>query len=170
MLKQQVEGVLSKYEKQDTRGILKKIDEIIQSKAGKWDKGTNESGDNLSKVLLYEYATALENITGGRLRAIEVIEKLSNQMSRLRFGNFVKGEDDEITYGNDSVTSENYQRRCRDSKPPYRGSFGAHAIFDTTRYTTDLVLFDNTRKIARWNVAYRNKLIRFSRYSPYFFP
>lgn len=91
-------------------------------------------------MLLYEYATSIEKLSKGKLTAEFVIKKLAKQMGKLRFGDFRKGEDDEIQYGGNSVTSKEYEQETR-----IRSNFGAHSIVygKPNEILEGVVLFDD---------------------------
>lgn len=112
-----------KYKTENKNGLWTKIGEVIESKGGKWDKGVEGQDSDLTRLLIYEYATSLEAITGGKLTAEFVVEKLSNTLGTLRLGDFRQGQDDNIRYDNVPVTSDEYKRKCR-----INGRFGAHQV------------------------------------------
>lgn len=112
-----------KYKNEDKKGLWGKIGEVIESKDGRWDKGIDGENQELTQLLIYEYANSLEAITNGELKAEFVVEKLSATLGTIRIGDFKKGQDDKIKYDNKSVTSEEYKRLCR-----IDNHFGAHQV------------------------------------------
>ena len=121
--------------------LLKYIQEVVQvqNQIGKWDNGPKEN-NNLTEILIYEYATSLEKITKGKITSKLVIDKLAKQLGTLRYGDFQKGIDDNITYDNYSVTSITYKQNFR-----IKSKFGAHTIdyLDNNQEKSAIVLFDN---------------------------
>ena len=123
--KMNIDEILNQYRKEDSGHLIAYIQDIVEQKAreGEWDKGIDENSQNLTTMLLYEYATSIEKLTEGKMKSKDVIDKLAKQMGKLRFGDFRKGIDDIVKYDDMSVTSDEYQKKCRvDSK------FGAHAV------------------------------------------
>ena len=57
--------------------LLKYIQEVVQvqNQIGKWDNGPKEN-NNLTEILIYEYATSLEKITKGKITSQFVVDKL----------------------------------------------------------------------------------------------
>lgn len=127
--------------KSENKVLLKYIQEVVQvqSQIGKWDNGPKEN-NNLTEILIYEYATSLEKITKGKITSQFVVDKLTKQLGTLRYGDFQKGIDDNITYDNYSVTSITYKQNCR-----INSKFGAHTIdyLDDNQEKSAIVLFDN---------------------------
>ena len=127
--------------KSENKVLLKYIQEVVQvqNQIGKWDNGPKEN-NNLTEILIYEYATSLEKITKGKITSQFVVDKLTKQLGTLRYGDFQKGIDDNITYDNYSVTSITYKQNCR-----INSKFGAHTIdyLDDNQETSAIVLFDN---------------------------
>lgn len=136
-INEQIESVLSKYENLE---LLDYITQVIEQKNGSWENGIEDGPQNLTTMLLYEYATSIEKISKGKLTAEFVIKKLANQMGKLRFGDFRKGEDDEIKYGGNSVTSKEYQQMTR-----IKSNFGAHTVAygKSNEILEGVVLFDD---------------------------
>lgn len=132
-----------KYKTEDKNGLWTKIGEVIEAKGGKWDRGVEGQNSELTRLLIYEYATSLEAITGGSLSTEFVVDKLSSTLGTIRLGDFKKGQDDNIKYDNLSVTSEEYRRKCR-----IDGKFGAHQVDyeedGKTMYST--VMFDGSQE------------------------
>lgn len=118
-----INSILLKYENNGEKEILEYINDMISSKNGKWDLGINLGSQGLTKMLLYEYATAIENLSNGKLKSEFVIDKLANKMGTLRYGYFKKGQDDNIKYGENPVTSSEYTTQCR-----VEDKFGAHSV------------------------------------------
>ena len=79
--------LLPAYEKENPDLFLQ-IKERVEGEAN-WDKGINPETEGLTIMLLYEYSTAIETMTNGKISAVEVIDKLSSQMGTFRFGDFV---------------------------------------------------------------------------------
>ena len=61
-----ITSILEGYKRTDTKGLLPMIEKIIQLKNGKWDKGIEGQSQELTLMLIYEYATSLEKITNGK--------------------------------------------------------------------------------------------------------
>lgn len=116
-------NVLNEYKTNDTIGLFEKIQNIITCKEGKWDTGLPGQNQELTAMLLYEYATSIEKISKGKLSAEFVIDKLAQNMGTFRFGDFKSGQDDNILYDNQPVTSEEYKKYCR-----INSNFGAHQV------------------------------------------
>ncbi len=110
-IKTQVETKILEYEKQDTEGLLSYISDIIDSKGSRWERSVESEKCELTKMLIYEYVTSLEKLSGGRLSSKFLVDKLASRLHTLRYGSFRKGQDDEIMYGNRSVTSEEYNKK-----------------------------------------------------------
>ena len=119
----EIENTLSLYKSQDTRGLFEKISTVINEKNGKWDSGIESQNQELTAMLVYEYATSIEKISKGKLTAEFVIEKLAQNMGTFRYGDFKPGQDDNILYDNQPVTSEEYKKHCR-----INANFGAHQV------------------------------------------
>ena len=144
-----IDKIFDIYQKENsdlTEYIEKIVDE--RKEAGDWDLGIGGQSSNLLPMLMYEYASSIEKLTNGKLTAKYVVDKLSSQMGKFRIGDFKLGEDDNITYDNISVTSDEYKKRYRINK-----KFGAHAIEyndEQGKNKTLVVLFDN-RQVAFLN-------------------
>ena len=125
--------------------LFEYIGRLVDEKAreGKWDKGIDGSSEELTQMLIYEYATSLEKITKGKVSAKFVVDKLSSQMGKMRYGEYKKGLDEDVTYDNVPVTSKEYTEMCR-----VRSNFGAHAptYIEDGREKCAIVLFDNRQK------------------------
>ncbi|MDD2376644.1 MAG: hypothetical protein PHD15_02670 [Clostridia bacterium] len=144
-LSKKVNDTLLKYENTGKKEILEYINAIILSKNGKWDLGINESSQGLTKMLLCEYAMAIENLSNVQLKAKFVIDKLANQMGTLRYGDFKKKQDDNIKYDKNAVTSNKYTTQCR-----VESNFGAHTISyeENDKIQQDaVVLFDDKQTL-----------------------
>lgn len=115
--------LVEKYKNENRNGLWNKIGEVIESKAGKWDRGIEGQSPELTQMLIYEYATSLDAITKGKLSAEFVVEKLSRTLGTIRIGDFKEGQDDHILYDSIPVTSEEYKLKHRTGK-----GFGAHQV------------------------------------------
>ena len=139
-----IKSIVDSYRKDDSRDLIDKIKRIIKAQDGKWDLGIDESSKDLTAMLLYEYSTAIEKMTDGKISAEFVIRKLTNNMGTFRYGDFKRKEDDHITYGGMSVTSEAYKLHTR-----VENGFGAHQVDykdETGRPKFSVVLFDDKQK------------------------
>lgn len=145
---------IQKYKKENS-DLYKYIEDIVNKKAkeGIWDKGIDGESQDLTTMLLYEYASSLEKITDGNVSAKFVVDKLSREMGRFRFGDYKSKIDDVVTYDNISVTSDEYKKKCR-----IKTRFGAHAptYLDGTEEKTGIVLFDDTQKFIDENGKVKN--------------
>ncbi len=140
----EVDKIFDKYENENS-DLIEYIQKVIEEKqkAGDWDTGIKGQSDKLISVLMYEYASSIEKLTEGKYPAKQVIDKLHDQMGKFRIGDFKLGDDDDITYDDESVTSDEYKKNCRIDK-----KFGAHAIVYEDAQgesKTAVVLFDNTQ-------------------------
>lgn len=104
--------------------LIKYIQKTINEKnyTGDWDLGIDKS-DVLLSMLMYEYSLSIKKLTGEKITAEQVIDKLADQMGKFRLGDFKTGKDDNITYDGISVTTEEYKKKCR-----IAAKFGAHSI------------------------------------------
>lgn len=138
-----IKPIVEKYKTEDTKGLWDKIGKIIEEKEGKWDTGLDDSTSELTQMLVYEYATSLEAITEGKLTAEFVIDKLSKLMGTFRLGDFKQGQDDNIKYDQESVTSEAYKKHAR-----IDGNFGAHQVDyeEDGKKLFSVVMFDKTQQ------------------------
>ena len=139
-----IKDIVEKYKAEDPKlfeYIGRLVDEKVQQ--GKWDKGIDDESEDLTQMLIYEYATSLEKITKGKVSAKFVVDKLSSQMGKMRYGEYKKGLDEDVTYDNVPVTSREYTEMCR-----VRSNFGAHAptYMEDGREKCAIVLFDNRQK------------------------
>ena len=152
-INQEIEEKNHKYE-QENPELMADIKEIISQKGNKWDVGIDGGNPNLTAMLLYEYASGIEKATEGKVNARFVIRKIESALEILRFGDFKKGIDDEVTYGKIpdgvgerklSVTEEEYTKRVR-----IDSNFGAHAptyLDDNGDFKCALVLFDDRQTL-----------------------
>lgn len=141
-----IDELLNNYQKNDSEGLIEYINSIVEDKnqKGQWDNGINGQSDNLTTMLLYEYATSIEKLTKGKVTSKQVVDKLAKHLGKLRFGNFKKGVDDTVTYDGITVTSDEYKKRCRIDT-----HFGAHAptyIDKNGNMKTAIVLFDDKQE------------------------
>ena len=139
-----IKDIVEKYKAEDPK-LFEYIGRLVEEKAqeGKWDKGIDEESEDLTQMLIYEYATSLEKITKGKVSAKFVVDKLSKQMGKMRYGEYKKGLDEDVTYDNVPVTSREYTEMCR-----VKSNFGAHAptYMEDGREKCAIVLFDNRQK------------------------
>ena len=139
-----IKSIVDSYRKDDSRDLIDKITRIIKAQDGKWDLGIDESSKDLTAMLLYEYSTAIEKMTDGKVSAEFVIRKLTTNMGTFRYGDFKRKADDHITYGGMPVTSEAYKLHTR-----VENGFGAHQVDykdETGRPKFSVVLFDDKQK------------------------
>lgn len=139
-----IKPIVDLYREKDSRDLVDKIARIVKAQAGRWDLGLDEKSKELTTMLLYEYSTALESITDGKISAEFVIRKLAENMGTFRYGDFKRKEDDHITYDNVSVTSDEYKMMTRVNR-----EFGAHQVDyrdETGRPKFSVVLFDDKQK------------------------
>ena len=139
-----IKDIVEKYKAEDPK-LFEYIGRLVDEKAreGKWDKGIDGSSEELTQMLIYEYATSLEKITKGKVSAKFVVDKLSSQMGKMRYGEYKKGLDDDVTYDNVKVTSKEYTEMCR-----VKSNFGAHAptYMEDGKEKCAIVLFDNNQQ------------------------
>lgn len=139
-----IKDIVEKYKSEDPK-LFEYIGRLVDEKAqeGKWDKGIDDESEDLTQMLIYEYATSLEKITKGKVSAKFVVDKLSSQMGKMRYGEYKKGLDEDVTYDNVSVTSKEYTEMCR-----VRSNFGAHAptYMEDGKEKCAIVLFDNSQQ------------------------
>lgn len=139
-----IKDFVEKYKAEDPK-LFEYIGRLVEEKAqeGKWDKGIDEESEDLTQMLIYEYATSLEKITKGKVSAKFVVDKLSSQMGKMRYGEYKKWLDEDVTYDNVPVTSREYTEMCR-----VRSNFGAHAptYMEDGKEKCAIVLFDNRQK------------------------
>ena len=138
-----ISALTEKYKSEDKKGLWTKIGKVIESKGEKWDRGVDAQSQELTRLLIYEYATSLEAITHGKLSAEFVVEKLASTLGTLRFGDFKEGQDDNIRYDNRPVTSESYKRLCR-----IDSHFGAHQVDyeEDGKHFYSVVMFDENQE------------------------
>ena len=139
-----IKDIVEKYKAEDSK-FFEYIGRLVDKKAkeGKWDKGIDDESEDLTQMLIYEYATSLEKITKGKVSAKFVVDKLSSQMGKMRYGEYKKGLDEDVTYDNVPVTSKEYTEMCR-----VKSNFGAHAptYMEDGKEKCAIVLFDNRQK------------------------
>lgn len=139
-----IKDIVEKYKAEDSK-LFEYIGRLVDEKAreGKWDKGIDEESEDLTQMLIYEYATSLEKITKGKVSAKFVVDKLSSQMGKMRYGEYKKGLDEDVTYDNVPVTSKEYTEMCR-----VKSNFGAHAptYMEDGKEKCAIVLFDNSQQ------------------------
>ena len=143
-----IDDIFEKYKTDGNAELLSEIERIIQDKnsEGLWDKGIQNESQNLLAVLLYEYSSSIQSLTSGRIKAIDVVNKLASEMGIFRFGDYridkSKGIDDSfVLYDGNPVTSEQYKIATR-----VDGDFGAHAptyVDSDGKIKCAVVLFDN---------------------------
>lgn len=131
------------YQKNDQAGLINRIKQVCNQKKEDLDFGLNGKSQNLTYLLLYEYASSIEKISGGKLTAEFVVDKLLDNMKILRYGDFRAGADNDIKYNLQSVTSDEYKEQCR-----VNSNFGAHEVdvIDGDKTRCAIVLFDNKQK------------------------
>lgn len=136
-------SLLTEKYKTENSSLWNKIGKVIESKGNKWDRGVEGQSLELTQLLIYEYATSLEEITNGELTSEFVVEKLSKTLGTIRFGDFKKGQDDHIRYDNMPVTSDEYKKKCR-----MKDGFGAHQIDyeEGGKHLYSTVIFDGTQQ------------------------
>ena len=76
-----IKSIVDSYRKDDSKDLIDKITRIIKAQDGKWDFGIDESSKDLTAMLLYEYSTAIEKMTDGKVSAEFVIRKLTSMVS-----------------------------------------------------------------------------------------
>lgn len=139
-----IKDFVEKYKAEDPK-LFEYIGRLVEEKAqeGKWDKGIDEESEDLTQMLIYEYATSLEKITKGKVSAKFVVDKLASQMGKMRYGEYKKGLDEDVTYDNVPVTSKEYTEMCR-----VKSNFGAHAptYMEDGKEKCAIVLFDNSQQ------------------------
>ncbi len=137
-MRSEVESQLLQYKEEDKNGLLEYISSVIQSKGDRWERSTQGEDCELTQMFIYEYVTSLEKISGGRLPSKFLVDKMARNLHTLRYGNFREGKDDNIQYGNQSVTSRNYNM----SRP------GAHTIQVSLddELSQAVVLFDGSQR------------------------
>lgn len=139
-----IKDIVEKDKAEDPK-LFEYIGRLVDKKAreGKWDKGIDEKSEDLTQMLIYEYATSLEKITKGKVSAKFVVDKLASQMGKMRYGEYKKGLDEDVTYDNVPVTSKEYTEMCR-----VKSNFGAHAptYMEDGKEKCAIVLFDNSQQ------------------------
>ena len=139
-----IKDIVEKYKAEDPK-LFEYIGRLVDKKVqeGKWDKGIDDESEDLTQMLIYEYATSLEKITKGKVSAKFVVDKLSKQMGKMRYREYKKGLDEDVTYDNVPVTSKEYTEMCR-----VKSNFGAHAptYMEDGKEKCAIVLFDNSQQ------------------------
>ncbi len=161
---QEIAASIAKYEQNDDdKNLLMLIRKVISEKGTSWDLGLRNENKDMLAMLLFEYAKGIEKITGKKVSPEYTIKKISDSLGILRFGEFRKGLDDEVTYGMTEdengqrplkVTEEEYSYRCRTNKKGGH-KFGAHAPIykDKDGYNkVALVLFEEGQKLSNGTV------------------
>ena len=83
--------LLEQYDKFD-HDRLEKVRKILNNKEN-WDKtikNNNEEDIEITLLLAYEYATAAEKITYGRVKFEDMLEKLDKGIDKFRLGELKK--------------------------------------------------------------------------------
>lgn len=104
-----VDNLFHKYKREDKKlvnYIKKSVDE--KSESGMWDAGVWGKSKELTTILMFEYATAIEKITKGKLAAKQVVDKLVNSIDVFRLGTFKYQYDKDLLYDGHPVTSDEY--------------------------------------------------------------
>ena len=130
----------SDIDEEEQRPKLDIIREIIEQ--NDWDMAprSNINGKNKADVtllLLYEYSTSLEKLTGGKVSYKDVLNKLTTYMGKLRYGDW-KSIDSDVKYDDLSVTSQEFKEKLKNR-------FDAQvATIDTNggAYKKALILYD----------------------------
>lgn len=138
------QSLLKRYshdiDEEENRPKLDIIREIIEQ--NDWDIAprSNINGRNKAEVtlmILYEYSTGLEKLTGGKVSYKDVLKKLSLYMGKFRYGDW-REEDSDCIYDNAPVTSEEFKKLNKDK-------FGAQAVTierEGEPFKKALVLYD----------------------------
>ena len=110
-----IDSLLEYYQNHNDDGLVRYIQRIVLKKsfAGEWDKGFDKKTQNLTTLLLYEYAESIESLTDGQIDVYEVIDKIANNVGRIRYGDFKEGADDKVKYDKMPVTSDEFKRKRR---------------------------------------------------------
>ena len=87
-----IDEIVESYQRNGDGKLIEYIQSIVEEKSqsSQWNKGIVGQSENLTTMLLYEYATSIEKLTKGKIIGRQVIDKLSTQMVKLRFGDFKK--------------------------------------------------------------------------------
>jgi len=138
------QSLLKRYshdiDEEENRPKLDIIREIIEQ--NDWDIAprSNINGRNKAEVtlmILYEYSTGLERLTGGKISYKDVLKKLSLYMGKFRYGDW-REEDSDCIYDNAPVTSDEFKKKHKDK-------FGAQAVTierEGEPFKKALVLYD----------------------------
>ena len=138
-MKEELEDLLEEYSKdidendEEGRAKIDVIRELLQDKD--WEYELNQNGENIgfiNELLIYEYSTGIEKLTGGRVNYRDVATKLTSIIGKLRFGKWQE-QDSNVKYDGMSVTDEEYRQTVG-------RSFGAQSI--------DYIDEDNNFKMA----------------------
>lgn len=143
-----IDETVKNYQENGNSQLIEYIQGIVKEKqlSGDWDRGIQGQSQNLVTMLLYEYSTAIEKLTDGKVSSKSIVDKLSNQLGILRFGDFKNGVDDRIKYDNYSVTSLTYKEKNRIQR-----NTGAHSIkymYNDSISKFAVALFDKNQKIS----------------------
>ena len=140
-----IKSIVEKYKKDDPE-LFEYIGSLVSRKAqeGKWDRGIEGESEDLTQMLLFEYASSIEKITKGKISAKSIVDKFESMMGKMRYGSYKKGLDDEVLYDDIPVTSREYTEKTR-----YRSNFGAHAPIysEDGKEKCAIVLFDNKEEM-----------------------
>ena len=111
----EIDDLLDYYQNHNDDGLVRYIQRIVLKKsfAGEWDKGFDKKTQNLTTLLLYEYAESIESLTDGQLDVYEVVDKITNNVGRIRYGDFKEGADDKVKYDEMQVTSNEFKKKRR---------------------------------------------------------
>lgn len=117
--------LLKQYDKFD-HDRLEKVRKILNNKEN-WDKtikNNNEEDIEITLLLAYEYATAAEKITYGRIKFEDMLEKLDKGIDKFRLGELKKGDED-ILYGKTFDDKRAYQVKSLEYDRKVRKNTGA---------------------------------------------
>lgn len=139
-----VPSLIEKYETID--GVSEKIN-YIKNKIEDldWDNsvtivnknGSKQQVDDVITMILYEFASSLEQISGVPLE--QIVDKIASLNDRIRLGNWKSPKDDDLQYDGKSVTSIEYQNGKRKE-------FGAQTITSSEPgkpHKKSIVLYSN---------------------------
>ena len=139
-----IEKLFDKYNKENPDLMAYIMNKTLDKYSNnEWDIDIKGLSRNVTFVLLYEYATAIEKLTNGQYNSKQVLIKLFNNVGKLRFGDFIPGFDDKVTYDGLSATSNDYKIHCR-----IKDKFGAHRLGYTDskgESKSAIVLFDKNQ-------------------------
>lgn len=118
-----VNDLLEKYAKIDQERLEKT--KIFLDKKENWDKSIDEKEDiNLTLLLVYEYATAAEKITCGKVNFDDMLEKLYKDIDKFRLGE-LKQSDEDVLYGKTFDDKNAYQVKSLKYDRNIRKTLGA---------------------------------------------